>query len=278
MPFVAVLFVIRFAVHIAPSPLSFSARIYPTSIRKFLAACLLTQTMSTLPQLALQLETVNSFTPSTSTTPELEKESAFEGFDGKDAIYELDNLERERDTTQTTRPRRASFGNVSVVNALPPVDRGPAAMTFLASSFVLETFIWGYGFTFSLIFVSVEHFGSEWTLICRQKVYLTTHEPFSSSSPAAISAVGTISLALNYILPSAGLLVFQRYADRSVETFRLHVFFSELCFCNRVKTFLWIAIAINFIAFLASSWATSVSRPFLDWTLLGFCLHFVHSD
>ena len=105
--------------------------------------------MSTLPQLALRLEPVNSFTPSASTTPELEKELSFEQFGKKDALYEMATLERDTTGTGTNRARRPS-----VVNALPPVDRGPHAMQFLCAAFILETFIWGYGFTFSLIFVS----------------------------------------------------------------------------------------------------------------------------
>lgn len=98
--------------------------------------------MSTLPELAIQLETIKSFTPSASGTPEQERELDFERFAKEDAILD------SRETTGTTRVRRGSFAS-----SLHPVDRGPHAMKFLLASFVLETFIWGYGFTFSLIFV-----------------------------------------------------------------------------------------------------------------------------
>lgn len=48
---------------------------------------------------------------------------------------------------------------------LPPVDRGKHAMLFVAAAFVLETFIWGYSFTFGIV-----------------QVYLHSHPPFNQYS------------------------------------------------------------------------------------------------
>ena len=111
--------------------------------------------MTTLPQLALQLDSVKDFTPSASVTPEHELESTFESFGKNDTLYELDTF--GPDTSGTTRPRRESLVAPTEGGfALPPVDRGPNAMRFLFAAFILETFIWGYGFTFSLIFVSCD--------------------------------------------------------------------------------------------------------------------------
>lgn len=40
--------------------------------------------------------------------------------------------------------------------------------------------------------------------------YLNTHAPFDKSSIAAVSSVGTIGLAMQYILPVGIILVFRR--------------------------------------------------------------------
>ncbi|KAG8742025.1 hypothetical protein FRC10_002101 [Ceratobasidium sp. 414] len=55
--------------------------------------------------------------------------------------------------------------------SLPPVDRGFKAWSFIAAAFVIETLVWGFGFT---------------------------NKTFGDASEAAIGAVGTTTLAIGY--------------------------------------------------------------------------------
>lgn len=55
---------------------------------------------------------------------------------------------------------------------------------------------WGYGFSFGVL-----------------QVYLSSHEPFSSSSKAAISSVGSSCLAIQYIAPLLVIFAHQRYPE-----------------------------------------------------------------
>ncbi|KDQ20063.1 hypothetical protein BOTBODRAFT_385802 [Botryobasidium botryosum FD-172 SS1] len=66
--------------------------------------------------------------------------------------------------------------------ALPPVDGGVQAWTFLGLAFVLESLTWGLIFSYGIF-----------------QDYYTHHPPFNKSSETAIAAVGTVSLALQYM-------------------------------------------------------------------------------
>ncbi|GAA6003920.1 uncharacterized protein JCM10292_000606 [Rhodotorula paludigena] len=105
---------------------------------------------------------------------------------------------------------------------LPPVDKGKGAWGFAMAGFVLETFIWGFSYTFSTILI-----------------YLQSHEPWSSSSLAALSGIGTILLALMFMLPIACITLFRRYPEY-------------------VKFMLWGSAAVNCLSMLAASWAKKV--------------------
>lgn len=70
---------------------------------------------------------------------------------------------------------------------LEPVDRGRGAWTFCFSALALETIVWGLMNAYGVF-----------------QEYYASHAPFMSSSPVAISTIGTIALALSL---GEGLLV-----------------------------------------------------------------------
>ncbi|GAA5872120.1 hypothetical protein JCM8547_003812 [Rhodosporidiobolus lusitaniae] len=106
--------------------------------------------------------------------------------------------------------------------ALPPVDGGRGAWSFVAVAFLLETFIWGYSYSFATILT-----------------YLESHPPWSSQSIGSLTAVGTTQLGLQFILPLFVLPVFRRYPEW-------------------VKTMLWTSVGVNCGSMLLSGWATEV--------------------
>ncbi|GAA5947840.1 hypothetical protein JCM3765_001106 [Sporobolomyces pararoseus] len=107
-------------------------------------------------------------------------------------------------------------------SALPPVDRGRAAWQFVIAATVLETFIWGFGICFSVFLVHLEN-----------------TEPWSNSSLAALSSIGTIQLGLMYALGLGVTNAFRRYPDKA-------------------KVALYISAAVYPLSLLLSSFATQV--------------------
>ncbi|GAA5833561.1 hypothetical protein JCM11251_003527 [Rhodosporidiobolus azoricus] len=114
--------------------------------------------------------------------------------------------------------------------ALPPVDRGRDAWLFVAAAFILD---WGLGFAFPSILV-----------------YLQTHDPWQRSSLAALSAIGTVLLAVQFMLPVFVITIFRRYPEW-------------------VRTILWCSVALNCGSMLAASWATQVSHLIILVGVLG---------
>ena len=51
------------------------------------------------------------------------------------------------DLQQEDSRERVASPEELALPALPPVDRGVKAWTFVAAAFVLETLVWGFGFT-----------------------------------------------------------------------------------------------------------------------------------
>ncbi|KAH7877121.1 major facilitator superfamily domain-containing protein [Lentinula edodes] len=105
---------------------------------------------------------------------------------------------------------------------LPPVDEGFKAWLFCASACALETFIWGWNNSYGIF----------------QEFY-STHTPFQSSSLVSISAIGTASLAIQYIEIIAVIAVCQRYPEK-------------------VKPTMWIALLICVTTLTISSFASQV--------------------
>ncbi|GAA5888944.1 hypothetical protein JCM6882_009690 [Rhodosporidiobolus microsporus] len=132
--------------------------------------------------------------------------------------------QRSRDTESGDRLRDLNMLEQSGEGAkeLPPVDRGRAAWGFVVASFILETFIWGYSFSFATILV-----------------YLQGTPPWSENALSSLSAIGSVQLGVQYLLPMGAILVFRRYPEY-------------------VKSILWVSAAFNCGGMLVSSWATEV--------------------
>ncbi|KZT57502.1 MFS general substrate transporter, partial [Calocera cornea HHB12733] len=139
------------------------------------------------------------------------------------ATIELSELRHQPDSaapTQEVLPDTAV-----VASELAPVDRGRDAWTFVASSFILETFLWGFAFCFGIF-----------------QNYLVSNpaSPFYGSSNTAISIIGTCSLAVQYgfgffpVMP-----IFSLYP-------------------HHVKTMLWSSLGVACGALVLSSFATKI--------------------
>nr|VWP01489.1 Cytochrome P450 monooxygenase CYP52X1 [Ganoderma boninense] len=81
-------------------------------------------------------------------------------------------------------------GGVSV-QELAPVDRGVRAWTFCFCSFVLETMIWGFCFSFNVF-----------------QNYYTAHPPFNSSSSISIAAVSHLILLQGVLFGISGGMLY----------------------------------------------------------------------
>ncbi|GAA6030517.1 hypothetical protein JCM8097_006184 [Rhodosporidiobolus ruineniae] len=188
--------------------------------------------------------------PVLSRAPALSRSSTFDksDFTRPSSYADLPTLAREAATLSNgnngrdspveepaQRLRRMSMGDETDHEGrqLPPVDGGRGAWLFVIAGFILETFIWGYSYSFPSILV-----------------YLQTHDPWQRSSLAALSAVGTILLAIQFILPVAIITVFRRYPDW-------------------VKAMLWVSVVVNCGSMLAASWATKVVHLVILQGVLG---------
>ncbi|CAE6417854.1 unnamed protein product [Rhizoctonia solani] len=84
---------------------------------------------------------------------------------------------RISDQTQRDESPVLSHGG----SALPPVDKGFAAWSFVFAGFMLEALVWGFGFTYGVF-----------------QEYFLHHRTFGNASEAEIGAVGTVALAIQY--------------------------------------------------------------------------------
>ncbi|KAB5587828.1 transport protein [Ceratobasidium theobromae] len=82
--------------------------------------------------------------------------------------------------------------------ALPPVDRGFKAWSFVAAAFVLETLVWGFGFTYGVF-----------------QEYFLHQQTFGDASEAAVGAVGTAALAIQYFEVLLVILLAQQWPDKT---------------------------------------------------------------
>ncbi|CAE6425563.1 unnamed protein product, partial [Rhizoctonia solani] len=94
---------------------------------------------------------------------------------------------QNRDVQSQTSTDQRNLGETGLESTepagmeLPPVDRGFKAWSFVGAAFVLETIVWGFGFTYGVF-----------------QEYFLHHRTFGDASEAAIGAVGTIALATQY--------------------------------------------------------------------------------
>ncbi|VDB83130.1 unnamed protein product [Peniophora sp. CBMAI 1063] len=122
--------------------------------------------------------------------------------------YELESLPRVEPGT-STNPTTAAPSRVASTDALdgeqqreedavalPPVDGGIQAWTFVVCALLLEALVWGFPFSYGVF--------QEW--------YLSSPDsPFRGASESAINAIGTITLGIQY-MESLGVMFFtQRY-------------------------------------------------------------------
>ncbi|QRV90465.1 major facilitator superfamily transporter [Ceratobasidium sp. AG-Ba] len=80
---------------------------------------------------------------------------------------------------------------------LPPVDRGIKAWSFIVGAFILETLVWGLGFSYGVF-----------------QEYHISHKTFNKVSEAAIGAVGTTTLAIGYFECLIVILAAQHWPDK----------------------------------------------------------------
>jgi hypothetical protein len=100
---------------------------------------------------------------------------------------ELSNLSTTgRILSQATHGNPESIPNDTgtvplIPDNLPPIDGGRQAWLFCLSASMLEMLVWGYGFSFGVF--------QDW---------YTSHPPFETQSPIAISAIGASALGIQY--------------------------------------------------------------------------------
>jgi H+/Cl- antiporter ClcA len=100
---------------------------------------------------------------------------------------ELSNLDTEdRRLPRTTRPNNEGnpldTGTIPLIpDNLPQIDGGRQAWIFCLSASMLEMLVWGYGFSFGVF--------QDW---------YTSHPPFQTQFPIAISAIGASALGIQY--------------------------------------------------------------------------------
>ncbi|KAG8731962.1 hypothetical protein FRC11_001323 [Ceratobasidium sp. 423] len=131
--------------------------------------------------------------------------------------------------------RDASQAEISLgvtASELPPVDVGFGAWSFVASAFLLDTIIWGFGFTYGVF-----------------QEYFIREKTFGNASEAALGAVGTIALGLQYCSALFVILAAQQWR-------------------HRIPLMMWICLGICVASLLCASFTNRVWQLIL---LQGVC-------
>ncbi|CAE6486897.1 unnamed protein product [Rhizoctonia solani] len=92
---------------------------------------------------------------------------------------------------------RSDFIPGTNASELPPVDTGFGAWSFVAAAFALDTLVWGFGLTYGVF-----------------QEYFIRNKTFGNTSEAALGAVGTISVAMEYVSAMIIILVAQQWRHR----------------------------------------------------------------
>ncbi|KZT57503.1 MFS general substrate transporter [Calocera cornea HHB12733] len=137
---------------------------------------------------------------------------------------ELTDLAETQQASRGTEAQRSESERELLATELAPVDRGRQAWTFVMAAFILETFVWGFGFCFGVF-----------------QNYLTSYpdSPFLGSTPTLISVIGTTSLAVSYLVGFGSIALLRRF-DRDV------------------KKILWTSLVVAIGSLILSSFATQV--------------------
>ncbi|KAK7686228.1 hypothetical protein QCA50_010448 [Cerrena zonata] len=139
---------------------------------------------------------------------------------------ELTSLDWQRNEIAASSEHPTSSVNVQ---ELPPVDEGRKAWLFCFSGFMLESLVWGFGFSYGIF-----------------QGYYTSHPPFNTESHLAIAAVGPTALAVQY---GAGIFLaffYGRYPDLMKKSmwFGLALATSSLALSSFAKS-VWLLIALQ---------------------------------
>ncbi|CAE6337663.1 unnamed protein product [Rhizoctonia solani] len=121
--------------------------------------------------------------------------------------------------------RDVSQGEVSLglsTSELPPVDVGFGAWSFVASAFLLDTIIWGFGFTYGVF-----------------QEYFIREKSFGDASEAALGAVGTVALGLQYCSALFVILLAQQWR-------------------RRIPIMMWICLGVSVISLLSASFTNQI--------------------
>ncbi|KAL5638584.1 hypothetical protein ACGC1H_005300 [Rhizoctonia solani] len=150
---------------------------------------------------------------------------------------ELGDLQSSKSHTkpQLTTTKHSSGLNTSVnkvsrsdyllgtnASELPPVDTGLGAWSFVASAFALDTLVWGFGLTYGVF-----------------QEYFIRKKTFGNASEAALGAVGTISVAMEYASAMLVILAAQQWR-------------------HRIPLIMWTCLGICCISLVCASFVTQV--------------------
>ncbi|KAI0759366.1 MFS general substrate transporter [Trametes elegans] len=142
--------------------------------------------------------------------------------------YELTSLKSpETPATLSAKSSRAPLHasdpiEGTTIQELAPIDGGIRAWTFCFCGFFLEMMVWGFGFSYGIF-----------------QDYYTSHPPFQNSSSVAISAVGTVNLAITYGEALLLSFVYGRYPDF-------------------LRVGMWSGLVLYFTSLFFSSFATEI--------------------
>ncbi|KAG8716912.1 hypothetical protein FRC09_015033 [Ceratobasidium sp. 395] len=109
---------------------------------------------------------------------------------------------------------------------LAPMDKGFGAWSFVASAFILDTLVWGFGYTYGVF-----------------QEYFIRQRTFGNASEAAIGSVGTIALAIEYFAAMFVILAAQQWR-------------------HRIPVIMWTCLGICCLSLVCASFATRASVGF----------------
>ncbi|KAG9095077.1 hypothetical protein FS749_011138 [Ceratobasidium sp. UAMH 11750] len=105
---------------------------------------------------------------------------------------------------------------------LAPMDKGFAAWSFVASAFILDTLVWGFGYTYGVF-----------------QEYFIRQRTFKDASEAAIGSVGTIALAIEYFAAMFVILAAQQWR-------------------HKIPVMMWTCLGICCLSLVCASFATQI--------------------
>ncbi|KDQ20062.1 hypothetical protein BOTBODRAFT_101786 [Botryobasidium botryosum FD-172 SS1] len=143
--------------------------------------------------------------------------------DGKTTPFSAEVSHAQEQVTEVPESI-AESQNRQNATALPPVDGGIEAWTFVAAAFVLEALVWGFGYSYGVF-----------------QDFYTHNPPFNTSSETAIAAVGTAGLAIQYLEVIFLIIAHERWP---------HI----------TRPMTWAALALFSGSLFLSSFATKISH------------------